>query len=176
MKYLEFVLLAMTISLSFAVLDGMGLDLTRTKINTTATDTLHLSRYSVDIIDDNGIFCDYGLDENGEQKSTFSCNMKKYTRDKELANDGFDTELGKSADNDFLGGIGMIVDIFSDGLWAPGNIFAKFFDSSNCRTDETCDAYNKMIMLKHLINAMMRFMYLIAIIQIIAGMSVETNK
>lgn len=168
MKYLEIVLMAVFINLSFAAVGQLDLDFTGGEfINSNIGDK---SQYSDEVIVDGDIYCD-------EDDPSFSCRVQKYKSEKELRGRGVKQDSTQGSDNDFLKAISMFRDVFTNGIARPGKVYSSFFDDSKfCMNEDNCKAKSKLMSIEWMINIPVYIMYLIAIIQLFSGRNLETNK
>jgi len=165
MKFVDFVLFAMVLNLMFAGVDAMDLDFRHKNIETTTTN--YMSQYSDERIDADGVFCP-------NANTSFTCQVIDYGGRIKLADNDVKGEGSTTSDNDFLRGIGMTKQILGNGLFLPGNTIDRFFGDIGCNSNE-CKANEKLIALKWIINGLMWIMYIIAVIQMLSGRSMENN-
>ena len=170
MKYLEIVLIAVFINLSFAAVDEIGLNMTGNKeINTNVGN--QIGGFSDQKTSDGDLYCE------GDDADSFSCRVANYKETKNIKGRGVKQDSTIGSDNDFLKAISMFRDIFTNGIARPGKVFSSFFDDSKyCMDEDNCEARTKIMSIEWLINIPVYIMYLIAMIQLLSGRNVETNK
>lgn len=175
MKFIDTVLFVMILNLCIAIVPAIGLDMSHSNIALTTTQ--QLNSQSEEYFTEDGIYCDYSLPD---KEQTFTCNLLKHNKEKDITQKGLFTTDVTLPDNDFLTGISMIAEIFGKGVFLPGQTYTRFFIDNSCDSEyEDCtdqeEANSRLLIISYLITAIMNILYLIALIQILSGRSMENN-
>jgi len=170
MKFVEIVLFVMIINLSFAGVTSLGLDFQTKAIDPKAE---RLSSYTDERLTADGIVC-----ADKKEDMTLACKTQLQ----------YDIEKGKTFnDNDvkkegvlstvseLFKGLTMFKDLLVKGLILPGSTYTQFFEAGDCSKSDSCEADSKLRSVGIIINILMGFLYMLSIIHIMTGRTVEAS-